>query len=118
MQTILILDDDPDTRELLLQYCDFAQVKGISAADGEAALALALAEAPVLALVDLRLPGMDGLEFTRRLRVLQVPRVTWVVILTAMPVTDVDTILSAGADAVSQKPIGIQAFNELIRSLL
>lgn len=117
MLTILILDDDPDTRDLLMQYCDFAQVKGISAADGQTALALAVREAPALALVDLRLPGMDGIEFTRRLRALQIPRVTCVVILTAMPLVDEGTVLSAGADAVIQKPLGIQAFNDLIKGL-
>ncbi|MGE7205089.1 response regulator [Sphingomonas sp. NPDC019816] len=67
-RTILIADDDPNIRQLLVFALGKAGLDTIEAADGEAALAAALTHAPDLVVLDINMPRMDGLEVCRRLR--------------------------------------------------
>jgi two-component system OmpR family response regulator len=67
-RTILVVDDDPHIRQLLVFAFDKAGLGAIEAADGEAALALVEARAPDLVVLDINMPRMDGLEVCRRLR--------------------------------------------------
>ncbi len=67
-RTILVVDDDPHIRQLLVFALDKAGLGAIEAADGEAALALAETHAPDLVVLDINMPRMDGLEVCRRLR--------------------------------------------------
>ena len=67
-RTILIVDDDPHIRQLLVFAFGKAGLDAIEAADGEAALAVAEAHAPDLVVLDINMPRIDGLEVCRRLR--------------------------------------------------
>lgn len=67
-RTILIVDDDPHIRQLLIFALDKAGLDTIEAGDGEEALALATARRPNLVILDINMPRMDGLETCRRLR--------------------------------------------------
>jgi len=67
-RTILIVDDDPHIRQLLVFAFDKAGLGAIEAEDGEAALTLAAAQSPDLVVLDINMPRMDGLEVCRRLR--------------------------------------------------
>lgn len=67
-RTILIADDDPNIRQLLVFALGKAGLDTIEAADGEAALNAALSHAPDLVVLDINMPRMDGLEVCRRLR--------------------------------------------------
>lgn len=67
-RTILIVDDDPHIRQLLVFALGKAGFETIEASDGEAALALATERAPDLVVLDINMPRMDGLEVCRRLR--------------------------------------------------
>jgi len=67
-RTILVVDDDPHIRQLLVFAFDKAGLGAIEAADGEAALALVETHAPDLVVLDINMPRMDGLEVCRRLR--------------------------------------------------
>ncbi|WP_234422685.1 response regulator transcription factor [Sphingomonas aurantiaca] len=67
-RTILVVDDDPHIRQLLVFALDKAGLGAIEAADGEAALALVETHAPELVVLDINMPRMDGLEVCRRLR--------------------------------------------------
>lgn len=67
-RTILVVDDDPHIRQLLVFALDKAGFGSVEAADGEAALALAETHAPDLVILDINMPRMDGLEVCRRLR--------------------------------------------------
>jgi two-component system OmpR family response regulator len=67
-RTVLIVDDDPHIRQLLVFALEKAGLDTIEAADGEAGLALADTHGPNLVILDINMPRMDGLEVCRRLR--------------------------------------------------
>lgn len=67
-RTILIVDDDPHIRQLLVFALDKAGLGAVEAGDGETALALVAARSPDMVVLDINMPRMDGLETCRRLR--------------------------------------------------
>jgi two-component system OmpR family response regulator len=67
-RTILVADDDPHIRQLLVFALGKAGLDAIEAEDGEAALAMVEAQRPDLLVLDINMPRMDGLEVCRRLR--------------------------------------------------
>jgi CheY-like chemotaxis protein len=66
MKTILILDDEKVVRESFLDYFEDHLWNPVQAESGEQALELLKKESPVVAIVDVRLPGMDGNVFIRK----------------------------------------------------
>ncbi|MCX3061689.1 response regulator transcription factor [Streptomyces beihaiensis] len=99
---VLVVDDDPTVAEVVAGYLDRSGYAVARAADGPTALARAAARRPDLVVLDLMLPGMDGLEVCRRLRAEgPVP----VIMLTARGDED-DRILGleVGADDYVTKP--------------
>jgi DNA-binding NtrC family response regulator len=117
MARILIVDDDSALRESLGEaFADLGHI-AIPAADGAAALA-ALARDPVDAVIlDLRMPGMDGLEVLQRIRARPDPPP--VAVLTAVP-TSANTIEAMRLGAVDHlvKPVGRKDLAELIARML
>jgi two-component system cell cycle response regulator DivK len=94
----------------------------LSATDAEAGLALAHAEQPDLILMDIQLPGMDGLEATTLLKQDAATRAIPVIALTALAMKgDEERILAAGCDGYIAKPIRYKEFlaavaGQLVRS--
>ncbi|MBM6402275.1 response regulator transcription factor [Phycicoccus sonneratiae] len=68
MPTVLVVDDDPVLREVVVTYLERAGIDAVEAGDGLEAVARARATSPDLVLLDLTLPGLDGLEAFRRMR--------------------------------------------------
>ncbi len=68
MKTILVVDDEIKIVQLVRDYLEHAGYKVRTAGDGRAALSLVHSEKPDLIILDLGLPRMDGLDFTRQLR--------------------------------------------------
>ena len=84
MATILIVEDDQDTREIMARYLTLAGYEHVSASNGwEALLAVDQHEVDLI-LLDVMMPGMDGVTFLNILRNAQTKRNTPVVIVTAM----------------------------------
>lgn len=68
--TILIVEDHDDVRRALREWleAEFLQCRVIEAASGEEAIALTGIESPTLVIMDIRLPGMSGIEATRQIK--------------------------------------------------
>jgi DNA-binding response OmpR family regulator len=116
---VLIADDDPDIQALVAFRLERAGFRVLRAADGEAALELALAQTPDLAVIDWSMPKLDGLELTRRLRANADTANMPVLLLTARAQEqDVATGLEAGATAYVKKPFSGQELTEHVQSLL
>src|SRR6185369_8574512 len=67
-RTILVAEDSLDSREMLRVLLEMKGYAVVSAADGHRAVEVALREVPDLLLIDLQLPGLDGLSVARELR--------------------------------------------------
>lgn len=104
-RTILVADDDDDIRALVTLRLRRFGFEVVTAADGEQALALVRDRAPDLAILDVTMPGLTGLEVTRALRADEQTRGLPVLLLTAR-VQDADLTagLEAGATGYVRKP--------------
>src|ERR1700757_3864203 len=65
---VLIIDDEPDNRDLLRRYLDQEGLRSVMATNGAEAIAAYCRNAPKLVLLDLVMPSVDGFEFLRWLR--------------------------------------------------
>jgi DNA-binding response OmpR family regulator len=116
---VLLAEDDEDVRalaELVLRREGF-EVRAVS--DGEAALAAAAERTPAVAVLDVSMPRMDGLETARRLRERAETRTVPIMLLTAR-VTEADRERGrqAGVDAQLDKPFSPAVLAERVRALL
>ncbi|WP_251017024.1 response regulator transcription factor [Streptomyces sp. ISL-1] len=118
MHNILVVDDDPTVAEVVTGYLERAGFTVARAADGPQALRLAAARLPDLVVLDLMLPGMDGLEVCRRLRA-GAPAAVPVIMLTARGDED-DRILGleVGADDYVTKPFSPRELVLRVESVL
>ncbi len=116
MPTVLVVDDDPHIRSVLGRGLRFEGYDVQLAADGPEALSLARATSPDLVVLDVMLPGMDGLDICRRLRRgLTAP----ILMLTARDaVSDRIAGLDSGADDYLVKPFDFDELLARIRALL
>jgi DNA-binding response OmpR family regulator len=115
-QSILVVDDEQTIREVIRRYLERDGFSVREAADGGAALAAVEARPPDLIVLDLMLPGVDGLTLTRQIRQhSQVP----IIMLTAKGETS-DRIygLDLGADDYMAKPFSPQELVSRIRAVL
>ncbi len=119
-QPVLVVDDDPDARELVRRVVERRGGQVIEAADGREALALLERHAPRLILLDLMMPGMDGLQFLEELRRDEAHHKIPVVVLTAMELTESDRRQLDGAvhSILEKGSSGISRLLEDIRPLL
>jgi len=115
-QRILVVDDDPTVGEVVARYLEHAGYAVTVVADGQVALDKALADPPDLVVLDLMLPGLDGLEVFRRLRErFPVP----VVMLTALgDESDRLVGLELGADDYVTKPFSPRELVLRVQSVL
>ncbi len=117
MTTVLVVDDDPTVREVVATYLRRDGLEVLEAADGPGALEADAASTPDLVVLDLMLPGLDGLEVFRRLRARRggVP----VVMLTARG-DEADRVLGleVGADDYVAKPFSPRELVLRVQALL
>ena len=113
---VLIIEDEDRIRQFLQRGLSYEGYRVDTAADGQTGLDMARDNPPDLVLLDLMLPGMDGIEVCRRLRaVSEVP----ILMLTAKEtIEDRVTGLDAGADDYLVKPFAFDELMARIRALL
>ena len=119
MARVLIVEDNPTNMTLAVFLLQSAGYTVLSATDAEAGLTLARAEQPDLILMDMQLPGMDGLEATALLKKDEATRGIPVVALTALAMKgDEERIRAAGCDGYIAKPMRYQEFLATIAAQL
>lgn len=115
MSTLLIIEDNETNLKLVQFLLQRSGYTILSARDAEAGLVLAAESQPDLILIDIQLPGMDGLEATRRLKRDPATRLIPVVALTALAMQgDEARIRVAGCDGYIAKPIDYRLFLETV----
>ncbi len=119
MPRILLVEDDELNRDSLRRLLRRGGYEILLAVDGEEALTVARAERPDVILMDMRLPGIDGWEATRRLKAAPETRAIPIIALTAHAMaSDRDQSLAAGCDDHDTKPIDLDRLLPKIRALV
>ncbi|MBK8597039.1 MAG: PAS domain S-box protein [Holophagales bacterium] len=115
---VLLIDDDPAAAEVLATYLGSSGIRLAVATSGMQGLDLATTLRPDVILLDIQLPGMDGLEVLRQLRAEGGDGGPRVIALTALAMSgDRERILAAGADEYLTKPVVLETLEARIREL-
>ena len=114
--TVLVVDDEPKIREVLRGYLESEGFVVGEAADGESALARLRSDPPDLVILDVMLPGIDGVEVLRRLRA---ETDVYVILVTARA-EEVDKLvgLAVGADDYVTKPFSPREVAARVKAVL
>jgi two-component system cell cycle response regulator DivK len=117
---LILLVEDNDNNRLLIR--DVLQASGYLVAEAETAedgLRMAAEQRPALILMDIQLPGMNGIEALQRLRADPATRAIPVIAVTASAMTqDRHQIMAAGFDGYQSKPISVKGFLQAVREML
>jgi DNA-binding response OmpR family regulator len=117
MQTVLVIDDDSNLRDTIGLMLEKEGFRPVLAADGKSGLEQALALKPALILVDLRMPGLGGVEVCKRVRAAGLK--TPLIVLSAIgDEMDKVLLLEIGADDYVVKPFGTRELLARIHALL
>ncbi len=112
---ILVVDDEIDTLQLLRTILEISGYKPVTTLNSVDALALAEAEKPDVALLDIMMPRLDGFTLCKMLRLNPATRDLPVIFVTAYEALDLeDRRKEAGANSVIQKPINM---DDLIKAI-
>ena len=118
-QTILIIEDNEMNMELVADYLEIRGFSILKASDAETGIGLAQKERPDLILMDIGLPGIDGLQATQRLKEDPNTQSIPIVILTASAMgSDAAKAELAGADGFVTKPVNVNRLVDMLRSVL
>jgi two-component system alkaline phosphatase synthesis response regulator PhoP len=119
VKTILVVDDEPGIVTIVRDYLEKAGFRVLTAGDGDTALRLARLERPNLMVLDLMLPGVDGLDIIRHLRNDPALHLMSVIMLTAR-VDEADRLvgLELGADDYVTKPFSPRELVARVRAVL
>ena len=115
---VLIVDDAVDNREGYVQYLQFCGFRTAEAATGQGALDEARRAQPDVILLDMRLPGLDGTEVTRRLRASGFERTPIIALSACVTQSDIALALESGCDAFLAKPCVPEVVVDEIKRLL
>lgn len=116
---ILVVEDNERNRKLVRTILEFRGFEVIECGDGEPALGLAKARKPVLVLMDIELPKVDGITALQRLRADPETRAIPVVAVTAsVTPSERERVEAAGFDAYIAKPIDVDTFAPTIERVI
>ena len=118
-EVVLVVEDDSKSRKLVRDLLTFKGYEIIEAETGEEGVGLAQERHPSLILMDIRLPGIDGIQALERLRAEVATQGIPVMAMTASVMSgDRQRVLDAGFDAFQSKPIKIKDFVAAVEQLL
>ena len=114
---VLVVDDELDIRSLLSEFLPGEGYQVLLAVNGEEAIDLAKREKPQAILLDVRMPGIDGVETCRRLKAEEKTKFIPVIMITAFADNKMDAI-DAGADDFVYKPLDLVELSIRLKSIL
>lgn len=114
--TVLVVDDDPTVRELLVDYLTGSQYRVLTAASGSEARTILAESAPHVALLDIGLPGEDGLSLARFVR--EQYDIGIIIVSGAGDTVDRIVGLEIGADDYLGKPFDLRELRARLKSVL
>ena len=118
-ERILIVEDNERNRKLVRDTLQRKGYETIEAETGEDGVRLAREHAPALVLMDIQLPGIDGITALGQLRSHAATRAIPVIAVTASVMSqDRQKIMAAGFDAYQSKPINVKGFLEAVQEML
>ena len=118
-ELILIVEDNEKNRKLVRDVLQHKGYKTLEAETGEEGVRLAQESSPALILMDIQLPGMNGIEALGRLRADPKTKKIPVIAVTASAMThDRAKIMAAGFDGYQSKPINVKEFLVAVREML
>jgi len=118
-ELILIVEDNEKNRKLVRDVLQFKGYQTVESETAEEGLRLARESQPALILMDIQLPGMNGIEALQALRADPATRGIPVIAVTASAMThDRQKIMASGFDGYQAKPINVKGFLEAVREML
>src|SRR5215475_1559801 len=118
-ELILIIEDNDKNRKLARDVLQVNGYKTIESETAEDGLKLALDKSPALVLMDIQLPGMDGITALKQLRANPQTKSVPVIAITASTMTNNrQAMLAEGFDGYQSKPISVKDFLEEVRKVL
>jgi len=118
-ELILITEDHEKNRKLMREVLQVSGYQTLETETAEEGIRIARESRPALVLMDLQLPGMDGIEALAALRADPATRPIPVIAVTASAMTHSQAkILAAGFDGYQTKPISVKEFLRLVREVL
>jgi two-component system cell cycle response regulator DivK len=117
-ELILVVEDNDKNRKLVRDVLTYKGYEVIEAETGEEGVRLAKARQPRLILMDIQLPGIDGIEALRQIRADEATRGTPIIAVTASALDrDRQKIMAAGFDGYQAKPLNVKAFMAAIEAV-
>jgi two-component system cell cycle response regulator DivK len=119
MSSILIVEDNDKNMKLARDILNAKGYRTIEAVTGEEGVKLAKEKLPDLVLMDIQLPGINGIEAFRQIRAdAKTARIPVVALTASVTPTDRSEINAAGFDAFIGKPISLKEFVETVKRLI
>jgi DNA-binding response OmpR family regulator len=115
---ILVVEDNVDSRDILAKLLRMSGFEVVSASDGNSGFAAAVAEVPDLIITDINMPGMDGIELLKKIRLEHSLANTAVLVVTAFGGDAASEAVEAGADAAAAKPFDFDGFIDTVQNLV
>jgi two-component system cell cycle response regulator DivK len=117
--TVLVVEDNALNPKLVRDVLGHASYRVVEAGDAERGIAIAREHAPDLILIDIQLPGIDGVEALGHLRADAATARIPVVALTALAMKeDHERFMAAGLDGYLEKPLSVQALAGQVEALI
>jgi len=119
MKKVLVIEDNKDNLFLITFALKHAGYEVISAENGEEGVKIALKERPAFILMDMNLPGIDGMEATKRIRASEIDGNIPIIAITSHAMLgDREKIMAAGCNGYFEKPIDPLTIVEKIHKII
>jgi len=113
---ILLADDDPRVLQVVSRFLDLEGYEMAIVADGEAAVAAATTDPPDLVILDIMMPGIDGLEACRQIRAHAATTDTPILMFSALS-DEAQAAQDAGADGLLPKPFTLPTLAQAVQTV-